>query len=87
MYHQLLNPESYRNRVVPSAEQLLQETQTQLFAGTDTTVVTLMHGSFCILRSPKIYQNLKEELLTAWPDLEQPPSLSDLEQLPYMVGQ
>lgn len=44
-----------------------------------------MHGSFYILSLPEVYRKLKEELLTAWPDLNHDLSLSELEKLPYLV--
>jgi hypothetical protein len=56
-----------------------------MFGGADTTGATLMHGSFYILRSPKVYQKMKEELISIWPDLHSPPRWEELERLPYLV--
>lgn len=44
-----------------------------------------MHGSFYILTLPTVYAKLKAELLSAWPVLDDIPSLSELEKLPYLV--
>jgi Cytochrome P450 len=82
----MLRPGAYRS-ILPDAESLYEESQSLLFAGTDTIGATLMHGSFYILNLPDVYGRLKEELYAAWPDLETVPSLSisDLEKLPFLV--
>lgn len=85
MYHELLSPEAYRSGTVPSSESLYEEAQALLFGGAGTTGTTLMHGAFYTLTLPDVYRRLKEELLQAWPDLGQPPRLSVLEKLPYLV--
>lgn len=85
IYHQLLGPNSTHAIGSPSAHSVLEETQTQVFAG-ESSGLTLMHGTFYILRTPHVYRRLKEELFAAWPHLNQPPSLADLEKLPYLVS-
>lgn len=85
IYHQLLRPDAYRSGTVPSAGSLYEESQALLFGGADTTGATLMHGSFYILTLPTVYAKLKAELLSAWPALDDIPSLSELEKLPYLV--
>lgn len=85
IYHELLRPDAYRTGTAPSVESLYEESQALLFGGADTTGTTLMHGTFHILSSPKVYQKLKEELLTAWPDLNNQLTLLELEKLPYLV--
>ncbi|KAG2418560.1 hypothetical protein HFD88_001661 [Aspergillus terreus] len=80
IYHLLLGPEVANP---PSQLSILEETQTQVFAG-ESSGLTLMHGSFHIIQTPRVYRKLREELMAAWPDLEQPPSLATLEQLPYL---
>lgn len=86
IYHELLRPEAYRSGQVPCEGSLYEESQALLFGGADTTGTTLMHGSFYILKMPEIYRKLKAELLEAWPVLSSPPSLSELERLPYLVS-
>lgn len=88
IYHEMLRPEAYRSNVLPNAESLYEESQSLLFAGTDTIGATIMHGSFYILNLPDVYGRLKEELYAAWPDLEAVPSLSisDLEKLPFLTA-
>ncbi|KAL1989438.1 hypothetical protein VTN49DRAFT_7249 [Thermomyces lanuginosus] len=86
IYHELLRPEAYRSGQVPCEGSLYEESQALLFGGADTTGTTLMHGSFYILKMPEIYRKLKAELLEAWPVLSSPPSLSELERLPYLTA-
>lgn len=85
VYHELLSQEAYRSGTVPSSESLYEEAQALLFGGADTTGTTLMHGTFYILTMPEVYARLKEELRAAWPDLKTPPTLGELEKLPYLV--
>jgi Cytochrome P450 len=87
IYHELLRPEAHRNGIVPNIYALCNESRVLLFAGTDTTALALMHGSFYILKLPNVYRKLKEELRAIWPDLhaEVPPSLNELEKLPFLV--
>jgi cytochrome P450 len=87
IYHSLLRPEAHRNGIVPDIDSLCNESRTVLFAGTDTTALALMHGSFYILKLPNVYRKLKEELRVIWPDLhaEIPPSFNELEKLPFLV--
>lgn len=56
-----------------------------MFGGADTTGTTLMHGCFHILKSTRIRKQLQVELRESWPTLEQPPLLSELEKLPFLV--
>ncbi|KAF3403033.1 Cytochrome P450 monooxygenase yanH [Talaromyces pinophilus] len=86
IYHQLLRPDAYRSGTVPSGGSLYEESQALLFGGADTTGATLMHGSFYILTLPTVYAKLKAELLSAWPALDEIPSLSELEKLPYLTA-
>jgi cytochrome P450 len=64
---------------------LYEEAQALLLGGADTTGTTLMHGSFQVLTSPTVYEKLKAELLSRWPVLDEAPSLSEIEILPYVV--
>jgi hypothetical protein len=82
IYHLLLGPEV---TAPPSHLSILEETQTQVFAG-ESSGLTLMHGSFHIVQTPRVYQKLKDELTATWPNLDQPPSLATLERLPYLVS-
>lgn len=85
VYHRLLDQDNYRDKRVPDQGSLYEESQALMFGGADTTGTTLMHGTFCILKSPEVHKQLKAELTQAWPTLDQPPTLAELEQLPYLV--
>ena len=56
-----------------------------MFGGADISGATLMHGGFHILTQPTVYEKVKKELREAWPRLDQPPQLAQLEKLPYLV--
>ncbi|EED13527.1 cytochrome P450, putative [Talaromyces stipitatus ATCC 10500] len=86
IYHELLRPEAYSSKTVPSADSLYEESQALLFGGADTTGTTLMHGSFYVLTAPTVYRRLKEELISAWPVLEDAPDLCELQKLPYLTA-
>lgn len=55
-------------------------------AGIETTKSTLTLASFYILDTPDILRRLREELIDAIPDPKNPPTLSDLEKLPYLTA-
>lgn len=85
IYHRLLDRDAYRDKTVPSAASLYEEGQALMFAGADTVGNTLLVGTFHLLKQPENRQKLKEELLAAWPLLnEDGPSLQHLEKLPYL---
>lgn len=87
IYHRLLDPESYRDKTIPSAQSVYEESQALLFAGGDTAGNTLMVGTFFLLQNPNALQRVKEELKSAWPSLEQPgPKVRELESLPYLTA-
>ncbi|PSN70482.1 cytochrome P450 monooxygenase-like protein [Corynespora cassiicola Philippines] len=85
IYHRLMNPQAYRDKTVPSAGSIYEETQALMFAGTDTMGNALMVGTFHLLRQDDTLQKLRTELLTAWPTLNgDEPKIRDLENLPYL---
>lgn len=65
---------------------LQQEAFTVIGAGFDTTRYALSVAGFHIINTPSIYQRLREELKTAIPDPNNMPSLTDLEQLPWLTA-
>ncbi|KAL4944118.1 hypothetical protein BDV06DRAFT_233850 [Aspergillus oleicola] len=86
IYHELLKPEAYKAGTAPSSGSLYEESQALMFGGADTTGMTLMHGSFYILRERVVYSKLKEELRQAWPVLGEPLGWEALEKLPYLTA-
>ena len=53
-------------------------------AGIETTMRALSLASFHIIANPPVCRRLREELTTAIPDPEMPPSWNELEKLPYL---
>jgi cytochrome P450 len=84
IYHRLMDPEAFRDKIVPSPGSLYEEGQALMFGGADTVGNTLMVGTHHLLQRPAVLQTLKTELLTAWPTLTKEPKLRDLEDLPYL---
>ncbi|EUC34954.1 hypothetical protein COCCADRAFT_35526 [Bipolaris zeicola 26-R-13] len=85
IFHRLMDPEAHRDKKVPSADSLYEETQALMFGGADTTGNTLMVGSFHLLKDSTKLQKLKTELLEHWPSLQDgEPKLKDLEDLSYL---
>ncbi|ERF70020.1 hypothetical protein EPUS_03572 [Endocarpon pusillum Z07020] len=84
IWNELLRPELHPNGRVPDPGSLFEESQALLFGGADTIGMTLMHGTFHILKDVEVYQKLKAELQQAWPVLEDAPSQATLETMPYL---
>jgi hypothetical protein len=84
VYHRLLDPTTYRDKTVPSADSLYEEAQALMFGGADTVGNTLMVGTHRLLMNADKMSKLKAELKSVWPDLTREPSLKELESLPYL---
>jgi cytochrome P450 len=84
VYHRLLDPTAYRDKTVPSADSLYEESQALMFGGADTVGNTLMVGTHRLLMNAEKMSKLKAELHTVWPVLAREPSLKELESLPYL---
>jgi hypothetical protein len=84
IYHRLMDPKAFRDGTVPSAGSLYEEGQALMFGGGDTVGNTLMVGIHHLLQQPAALRMLKEELSAAWPAISHEPTLSELEQLPYL---
>lgn len=70
-----------------SLERLTHEAQILIGAGGETVKHSASVGICHALLNPEILDQLKKELLVAWPDLDgPPPSLQELEQLPYLTA-
>jgi cytochrome P450 len=79
-----MDPDAFRDKVVPSPGSLYEEGQALMFGGADTVGNALMVGTHHLLQQPAVLQTLKKELLNAWPTLPQEPKLRELESLPYL---
>ncbi|KAL9035760.1 MAG: hypothetical protein Q9180_004682, partial [Flavoplaca navasiana] len=60
------------------------EAQTAIGAGTLTTTHALKAGTYHILANPDVLSRLMTELEERIPDPSKPPTLKDLEQMPYL---
>ncbi|KAJ5626998.1 benzoate 4-monooxygenase cytochrome P450 [Penicillium herquei] len=82
--HELLNSklppqELRRDRIRDEAFSLVS-------AGSGTTAFVTRNTAYHIAANPEVRKKLHEELVTAIPDINQPPSLVTLEQLPYLTA-
>jgi hypothetical protein len=55
-------------------------------AAIHTTKWVLSIAMVHVLRSPNILQMLKNELFEAWPNVDDPPTFQQLEQMPYLTA-
>ena len=69
-----------------SVTRLQHEAAGIIGAGIETTKSTLVLASFHILDNPDILRRLREELKLAIPNPDSPPSLPELERLPYLTA-
>lgn len=87
IFHRMLDANAYRKtKTVPDLTQLHDEGFTIIFAGANTVADTMLMGSYYAMQSPDLLRQLREELLTVWPDLHVRPSLADLESLPLLTA-
>ncbi|KAI1081484.1 putative P450 monooxygenase [Whalleya microplaca] len=86
IYHKLLDPVSYKGKTMPGFNDLCEEAQLLLNAGSSSVADTLITGFFNIMSQPKLYGRLQAELFKAWPDLENPPPFESYENLPFLTA-
>ncbi|KAJ5046622.1 uncharacterized protein L3040_003860 [Drepanopeziza brunnea f. sp. 'multigermtubi'] len=86
IYHRLLDPGAHRGFPVPSATYLCEEALTMVFAGGLTVADSLMTGHFHILNQHTLYEKLRAEVLTVWPNIDRPPSFEAFETLPLLTA-
>ncbi|KAK2751679.1 hypothetical protein CKAH01_17841 [Colletotrichum kahawae] len=88
IFHRMLDPQAHRSRTVPDMTALHDEGFTLIFAGANTVADTLLMGHWHMMQRPDLLAQLREELTTIWPDLENgpPPSLKELESLPLLTA-
>ncbi|KAL3584919.1 hypothetical protein FPOAC2_14700 [Fusarium poae] len=67
-----------------SDEELIAESSTLFFAGTDTTASTVAIGLWHLLHKPELYSRLRAELKTVMPEKGSQPTLKQLESLPFL---
>lgn len=67
-------------------ERIKGEAQIAIGAGTLTSTHALKAATYHILANPEIHSRLMTELESSIPDPTKPPSLRELEQMPYLVA-
>ncbi|KAI0306863.1 putative P450 monooxygenase [Multifurca ochricompacta] len=83
----LLNHEVTNRRPVITTKHILRESQVLFCAWSSHVIGTaLMTGTYHILHNQEMRERLLGELLTVWPDLNQPPRYDTLERLPYLTA-
>lgn len=55
-------------------------------AAMETTKTALVFAVFHVLNNSAILERLKAELHAAWPEIDNVPSLQDLERLPFLTA-
>lgn len=86
IYHRLLNPEFQKGAPITDATSLYEEAQTMVFAGGVTVGDTLMTGHFHILDQPELYERLRNEVVSVWHEINDPPSFEAFETLPLLTA-
>lgn len=86
IYRELLNPKAIKGNTVPSLIQLLHEAELLYSAGSHTVGTVLMTGVHRLLHNPETKRRLVEEVRSAWPVLDKPPSYEELEKLPFLAS-
>jgi len=86
IFRQALNPNKEKNQYVASKKELVADAILMFLAGTDTTAHALTFGIWEMIKQPKIWSQLREEVRGVVPNRDEVPSLQALETLPYLVS-
>nr|AAS88583.1 PAH-inducible cytochrome P450 monooxygenase PC-PAH 5 [Phanerodontia chrysosporium] len=81
IFHSLIDP---AHGAKLSAQELMEEANMFIVAGIDTTSNATGAGVIGVLSNPSTYDKLKTELRTAWPRLDEKPTVEVFESLPYL---
>jgi cytochrome P450 len=82
IFHRIVNSDLPPEDKEPTA--LFENTRLFLFAGFETTGFTLTLATYHVLANPSIKRCLKQELDSAWPNVEEIPAWADLEKVPLL---
>lgn len=86
IFHQLLDPNATEGHVVPSVDNMRDESFVILSAATDTTGNAMTIAMYEVVANPVIYGKLAVELNAAFPDPSVTLDFVTLEKLPYLVN-
>ena len=67
-----------------SDDEIAAQSISFLFAGSDTTSVTLSLTCFFIAANPEVQEKLQQEVDSVWTDEEETPSYDTVQDLPYL---
>lgn len=67
-------------------ERLMDEASGVVGAGIETTKWAFVQTFFHIIDNPSVLQRLRKELQKAIPDLAAPPTVTELERMPYLMA-
>lgn len=84
IYHEFLKAID-EGRLKISEQSLQDEALLLVNAGSDTVSDALSVGTLNVLDNPEVHAKLRDEILKAWPKLDEPPRYEELEDLPYLV--
>ncbi|OCL03287.1 hypothetical protein AOQ84DRAFT_368516 [Glonium stellatum] len=85
IFHQLLDPDTYEGHMVPSLDELAEESFVVCTATSDTTSNAMTIAMYNVVTNPVIYENLKKELRNKFLNKEAMLSFKTLEKLPYLT--
>ncbi|KAL6402003.1 benzoate 4-monooxygenase cytochrome P450 [Ilyonectria robusta] len=86
VFHQLLDPNASEGHVVPTVNDLVDESFSICTAAADTTGNAMTMAAFHVVTNPVIYENVIRELREAFPDAAAELSFTELEKLPFLTG-
>lgn len=86
IFHQLLDPDATEGHVVPSVDNMRDESFVILSAATDTTGNAMTVAMYEVATNSAIYAKLAAELNAAFPDPSVVLDFVTLEKLPYLVS-
>jgi len=86
IFHQLLDPNATEGHVVPSVDNMRDESFVILSAATDTTGNAMTIAMYEVVTNPAIYAKLAAELNAAFPDPSVTLDFITLEKLPYLTA-
>jgi cytochrome P450 len=86
IFHLLLNPNATEGHVVPTVDDLADESFAICTAAADTTGNCMTIAAYNVVSNPTIYSDLKKELRENFPDATAVLSFTALERLPYLTA-
>lgn len=87
IFHQLMDSSIHGDDFIPrKASDLADEAFAICTAAADTTGNVMGMATYQILKNPKIYERLRQELADAFPDAMAEMKYTDLEKLPYLTA-